>query len=279
MHQRGGEGGALNTSIVKGKLMGVGTGPGDPELLTLKAVRAVQEADVIAFFCKKGSRGNGRTIVEAHVRPGTAELPLVYPVTVEMQKDEPDYKGPIADFFDRSADEIAAHLDAGRNVAVLSEGDPLFYGSYMHLHVRLANRYQAEVIAGVTAMSGCWSMTGLPLVQGDDILSVLPGTLPEDKLVERLSNTDGAVIMKVGRNLPKIRRALTAVGKLSGALYVERGTMANGAALKLEERDESPAPYFSLVLVPGWKTRPPEIDADRPALGKQVEPTELELGK
>jgi precorrin-2/cobalt-factor-2 C20-methyltransferase len=253
----------LNAPILKGKLTGVGTGPGDPELLTLKAVRTIAEADVIAFFCKKGSTGNGRAIVEAHIRPGTLELPLVYPVTVETHKDETDYKAPIADFFDKSAEDIATLLDAGKNVAVLSEGDPLFYGSYMHLHVRLEKRYHAEVVAGVTAMSGCWSMTGLPLVQGDDILSVLPGTLSEEKLTERLANTDGAVIMKVGRNLPKIRRALASVGKLSGALYVERGTMANGAAQKLEERDESPAPYFSIVLVPGWTTRPPaEIVGD-----------------
>nr|WP_304662216.1 precorrin-2 C(20)-methyltransferase [Neorhizobium galegae] len=256
MRQRAGEGRTVNAALLKGKLTGVGTGPGDPELLTLKAVRAINEADVIAFFCKKGSSGNGRAIVEAHIRPGTLELPLVYPVTVETHKDEADYRGPIADFFDRSAEDIATLLDAGKNVAVLSEGDPLFYGSYMHLHVRLANRYQAEVVAGVTAMSGCWSMTGMPLVQGDDILSVLPGTLSEEKLAERLGNTDGAVIMKVGRNLPKIRRALASVGKLSGALYVERGTMANGTAQKLEERDESPAPYFSIVLVPGWKARP-----------------------
>lgn len=240
----------------KGRLAGVGTGPGDPELLTLKAVRILNEADVVAFFCKKGSSGNGRAIVDAHIRPGTIEIPLVYPVTVEADKDGADYKGPIADFFERSADEIAIHLDEGRNVVVLSEGDPLFYGSYMHLHVRLSPRYETEVVAGITAMSGCWSMTGLPLVQGDDILSVLPGTLPEEKLAERLAYTDGAVIMKVGRNLPKIRRALQAAGKLSGALYVERGTMANGGAQRLEERDETPAPYFSLILVPGWKTRP-----------------------
>jgi precorrin-2/cobalt-factor-2 C20-methyltransferase len=263
----------LNAALVKGKLTGVGTGPGDPELLTLKAVRAIQEADVIAFFCKKGSAGNGRGIVQAHIRPGTAELPLVYPVTVETHKDETEYKGPIAEFFDKSAEDIAVLLDAGKNVAVLSEGDPLFYGSYMHLHVRLAGRYQADVVAGVTAMSGCWSMTGLPLVQGDDILSVLPGTLSEERLVERLSNTDGAVIMKVGRNLPKIRRALAAVGKLAGALYVERGTMLNGLAMRLDERDESPAPYFSLVLVPGWKDRP----ADTPVLPQHE--AVLEVGK
>ena len=240
----------------KGKLVGVGTGPGDPELLTLKAVRAIESADVLAFFCKKGSSGNGRGIVEAFIRPGTLEMPLVYPVTVESDKNGEEYKDAIAGFFDQSAKDIAVHLEAGRNVAVLSEGDPLFYGSYMHLHLRLAPSYPAEVVAGITAMSGCWSMAGLPLVQGDDILSVLPGTLGEDVLTDRLSGTDGAVIMKVGRNLPKIRRALEKAGKLEDALYVERGTMANSHAVRLVDRDASPAPYFSLVLVPGWKTRP-----------------------
>ncbi|QXC50478.1 precorrin-2 C(20)-methyltransferase [Agrobacterium salinitolerans] len=240
----------------KGKLVGVGTGPGDPELLTLKAVRAIESADVLAFFCKKGSSGNGRGIVEAFIRPGTLEMPLVYPVTVESDKNGDEYKDAIAVFFDQSAKDIAVHLEAGRNVAVLSEGDPLFYGSYMHLHLRLAPSYPAEVVAGITAMSGCWSMAGLPLVQGDDILSVLPGTLGEDVLTDRLSGTDGAVIMKVGRNLPKIRRALEKAGKLEDALYVERGTMANSHAVRLVDRDASPAPYFSLVLVPGWKTRP-----------------------
>lgn len=241
-----------------GKLWGVGTGPGDPELMTLKAVRALAEADVVAFFCKKGSTGNGRGIVAAHIRPGTVELPLVYPVTVEKHHKSDEYGAEIAGFFDRSAEEIAAHLEAGRSVAVLSEGDPLFYGSYMHLHLRLAHRFETEVVAGVTAMSGCWSMAGLPLVQGDDILSVLPGTLEEDALAERLSGTDGAVIMKVGRNLPKIRRALERAGKLANAVYVERGTMANAAMIPLCERGPEPAPYFSIVLVPGWQSRPQE---------------------
>lgn len=244
------------TSSTTAKLLGVGTGPGDPELVTLKAVKALQEADVVAFFCKKGSKGNARAIVDAHIRPEIIEMPLVYPVTVETQKDEPDYLRSIAEFFDRSAAKISHHLDEGRTVAVLSEGDPLFYGSYMHLHVRLASRYATQVVAGVTAMSGCWSMAGLPLVQGDDVLSILPGTLPEEALTSRLLDTHGAVIMKVGRNLPKIRRALQAAGKLQGALYVERGTMASGSAQPLETRDESPAPYFSIVLVPGWNTRP-----------------------
>lgn len=245
------------SEIAPGKVYGVGTGPGDPELLTLKAVKALNNADVLAFFCKRGARGNGRTIVDGHMRADVIELPLVYPVTVEEDKDTDSYKRAIDGFFDQSAAAIAVHLQAGRTVAVLSEGDPLFYGSYMHLHLRLAPHFPAEVIPGVTAMSGCWSMANMPLVQGDDILSVLPGTLPEDVLATRLAGTDGAVIMKVGRNLPKIRRALAAVGKLDGAIYVERGTMPAGHTMPLTERDETmPAPYFSLVLVPGWKHRP-----------------------
>ncbi|OLP61144.1 precorrin-2 C(20)-methyltransferase [Xaviernesmea oryzae] len=240
---------------LSGRLIGVGTGPGDPELLTVKALRALESADVLAFFAKAGRRGNGRAIVDGLLKPGIVELPLYYPVTTEIEKDHDDYKSQITDFYDRSAEAVAAHLSAGRTVAVLSEGDPLFYGSYMHLHVRLAGTFSAEVIPGITAMSGCWSVAGLPIVQGDDILSVLPGTLSEAELARRLADTQAAVIMKVGRNLPKIRRALAAVGKLAEAVYVERGTMANAAMVPLPEKVDDAAPYFSLVLVPGWKGR------------------------
>lgn len=242
----------------KGRLIGVGTGPGDPDLLTVKAVKALAEADVLAYFAKAGRRGNGRTIVDGIVRDGMPELPLYYPVTTEIHKDHYDYKSQITEFYNVSAERVAAELDAGRTVAILSEGDPLFYGSYMHLHVRLAHRYPTEVIPGITAMSGCWSMAGLPIVQGDDVLSVLPGIMDEDELVRRLSDTQAAVIMKVGRNLPKIRRALERAGKLSQALYVERGTMKNAGMIALAEKNDDAAPYFSLVLVAGWKDKPVE---------------------
>lgn len=241
---------------MSGRLTGVGTGPGDPELLTLKAVRALAEADVVAHFAKRGNDGNARRIVEAHVKPGVVELPLLYPVTTEIDKDHADYGSAITAFYDDSARAVGAHLAAGRNVAVLSEGDPLFYGSYMHLHVRLAHLHPTEVIPGITAMSGCWSQTGVPIVQGDDVLSVLPGTLSEAELRRRLNDADAAVIMKVGRNLAKIRRALDAAGKLARAIYVERGTMANGASIRLADKVDDDAPYFSLVLVPGWEGRP-----------------------
>ncbi len=240
----------------KGRLIGVGTGPGDPELLTLKAVRALAEADVVAHFAKRGSNGNARTIVGDHMRADVIELPLIYPVTTEIAKDHEDYRKAIHGFYEDSARAVGAHLDQGRTVAILSEGDPLFYGSYMHLHVRLATRYDTEVIPGVTAMSGCWSQTGIPIVQGDDVLSVLPGTMSEFQLTRRLADTDAAVIMKVGRNLPKIRRALEAAGKLGQAMYVERGTMPSGHSMPLRDKADDRAPYFALILVPGWSGRP-----------------------
>lgn len=239
-----------------GRLIGVGTGPGDPELLTLKAVKAIAEADVIAHFMKEGREGNARRIVASHWPNDVIELKLPYGVTTEIDRKHPDYRSAISGFFDVSAERIAEHLDAGRTVAVLSEGDPFFYGSYMHIHLRLAHRYPTEVVPGVTSLSGCWSAAGVPLMQGDDVFTVLPGTLDVDELTRRLAGTDAAAIMKVGRNLPKIREALANAGKLAASVYVERGTMVNAVVTPLAERDDSPAPYFSVVLVPGWAERP-----------------------
>lgn len=251
----------MSTMAQTGRLIGVGTGPGDPELLTLKAVRALAEADVVAHFAKRKANGNARAIVAGHMKPGVTELPLHYPVTTEISKNHDDYKAQILAFYEESAERVAAHLAAGRTVAVLSEGDPLFYGSYMHLHVRLAHRFPTEVIPGVTAMSGCWSTTGQPIVQGDDILTVLPGTLPEEELARRISGADAVVIMKVGRNLPKIRRALESAGKIGRAIYVERGTMAESVSMPLAAKSDDQAPYFSLILVAGWLGRPGSVSA------------------
>jgi precorrin-2/cobalt-factor-2 C20-methyltransferase len=238
------------------RLIGVGVGPGDPELMTLKALRALQEADVVAHFAKAGNASRARAIAEGHLRPDVAELALHYPVTTEIPWREPAYCSEIAAFYDACAGTIAAHLDANRAVAVLCEGDPLFYGSYMHLHVRLSLRYPTEVIAGVTGMSGCWSAVGAPIAQGDDVFTVLPGTLPEDELERRLADADAAVIMKLGRNLPKVRRALARSGQLGRALYVERGTMKDAVVKRLADKADDCAPYFAIVLVPGWEGRP-----------------------
>jgi precorrin-2/cobalt-factor-2 C20-methyltransferase len=237
------------------KLIGVGVGPGDPELLTLKALRALQEAEVIAHFAKAGNSSNARAIVASHLKPGVAELALLYPVTTEIPREAPAYCNKMRAFYDAAAGAVAAHIDAGRSVAVICEGDPLFYGSYMHLHVRLAARYPTDVIAGVTGMSGCWSAVGTPMAQGNDVFTVLPATLPQSELERRLADADGAVVMKLGRNLPKVRRALDRAGRLDRAIYVERGTMANAVVMALTAKADEEAPYLAVVLVPGWEDR------------------------
>jgi precorrin-2/cobalt-factor-2 C20-methyltransferase len=237
------------TNRDKGLLIGVGVGPGDPELITLKAVRALENADVVAHFAKAGNPSNARATAARYLKSGTREVQLLYPVTTEYPTSEAAYRTAIDRFFDDSAAQLAQDLEAGRTVAVLSEGDPLFFGSYMHIHIRLMNRFRTEVIPGVTAMSGCWSAAGLPIVQGDDVLTVLPGTLGQETLVQRLQKNEPTVIMKLGRNLPKVRRALIESGRLEQAIYVERGTMHNERLMPLPEKTDDSAPYFAIVLV------------------------------
>ena len=237
--------------MTAGRLIGVGVGPGDPELLTLKAIRAIEGADVVAFFAKAGNRSHARGVVAD--RLGRAvELPLAYPVTTELHRHDPRYREAIAGFYETATAAIAAHLEAGRTVAVLAEGDPLFYGSYMHLHCRLAPRFAAEIVPGVTGMSGAWSQAGVPIAQGDDVTTILPGTLDEAELARRIADCDAAIVMKLGRNLAKVRRAVEAAGKLDRALYVERASHADARVLPLADVAEGDAPYFSIALVPGW---------------------------
>jgi precorrin-2/cobalt-factor-2 C20-methyltransferase len=240
---------------VSGRLIGIGVGPGDPELVTLKALRALSEADLVVHFAKAGSTSQARAIAARHLRAGVEELPLYYPLTNEQPRNGSRYRDTMRAFYDDSAGLLAAHLDAGRAVAVICEGDPLFYGSYMHLHVRLAPRYPTQVIAGVTGMSGCWSAAGAPIAQGDDVLVVLPATLPEAELERRLKDADAAVIMKLGRHLPKVRRALACAGSLERAIYVERGSTEGSVTMRLADRPHDAAPYFAIVLVPGWEQR------------------------
>ena len=246
----------LPTNRDQGLLIGVGVGPGDPELMTLKAVRALENADVVAHFAKAGNPSNARATAARYLKSGTREVQLLYPVTTEHPTSEAAYRTAIDRFFDDSAAQLAQDLEAGRTVAVLSEGDPLFFGSYMHIHIRLMSRFRTEVIPGVTAMSGCWSAAGLPIVQGDDVLTVLPGTLEQETLCERLQKNEPTVIMKLGRNLPKVRRALIESGRLEQAIYVERGTMHNERLMPLPEKTDDSAPYFAIVLVTNrwWQT-------------------------
>jgi precorrin-2 C20-methyltransferase/precorrin-3B C17-methyltransferase len=236
---------------MSGRLYGVGVGPGDPELMTLKARRIIEAADVIAYPVAKRARAGGiaRGIAAPFLQAHHVELPLTYPVTIERTDHPEGYEGALRDFYDNAAREIAEHLDAGRDVAVLCEGDPFFYGSYMYLHERLAARYATEVVPGVPAFCAAAAAAGAPLVKRDDVLTILPGTLPRDVLAARLQGTDAAVVMKLGRTFAGVRDAAGDAGVAERGIYVERASGPDERVAPLGAVDDD-VPYMSLVLVP-----------------------------
>ncbi|MEU1900742.1 precorrin-2 C(20)-methyltransferase [Nocardiopsis dassonvillei] len=234
-----------------GRFHGVGVGPGDPELITLKAARLIAAADVVAYHAGVGKESNARRIADALIPDGVVEERLTYPVTTGATDHPGGYAGALADFYEESAARLAVHLDAGRDVVLLSEGDPLFYGSYMYMHDRLSERYPTEIVPGVPAFAAATAAAAAPLARQTDVLTVLPGTLPEPELARRLADTDAAVVMKLGRTFPAVRRALAAAGRLEHAVYVERASMGGERRLPVAEVDPATVPYFSLVLVTG----------------------------
>ena len=246
---------AIGGTALGGTLYGIGVGPGDISYLTLRAAALVRDVDVIAFFAKRGLQGNARGIVDPLIAPHRDELRLEYPVTNEIPPEDPSYQEQISRFYEESVEMLAALLRQGKSVGLLAEGDPFFYGSFMHMWRRLEAIFPLEVVPGVTGMSGCWTRANAPITWGNDILSVLPGTLGEEQLTHRLAETDAAVIMKVGKNLAKVRRAVEAAGLLSRALYVERGTMRGEQIMPLSECPDGSGPYFSMVLIPGQGRR------------------------
>lgn len=238
-----------------GKIICAGLGPGDPDLISLRADRAIRAARHVAYFRKAGRRGQARGIVEGMLAPDAREYPMEYPVTTEIPFDSPDYNAMLASFYDGWAARLAA-LAAQEDVLVLCEGDPFFYGSFMHLHLRLHGLAEVEVIPGIPGMTGCWNATGLPITWGDDVLSVLMGTLPEADLVRHMQGADALVVMKTGRNLPKIRRALAEAGRLADAWLIERGTMPGQRIARLSDLGDAECPYFAIVMVHGHGRRP-----------------------
>jgi precorrin-2/cobalt-factor-2 C20-methyltransferase len=234
----------------EGTLFGVGVGPGDPELLTLKAVRVLRAARVVAFFAKRGKLGNARATADAYLSPEAKLLPLYYPYTTELSPRDPAYVSAMRDFYDASAASLAEELSAGRDVAVLCEGDPLFYGSYMYLHDRLAKRFRSLVVPGITSFAGCAADAGIPLVSTDRTFSIVPGTLTEIELEARVRSGDALAIIKLGRNLSKVRRVLERVGRLGEATYFERGTTHEAVVMPLAEKRDHQSIYFALVIVP-----------------------------
>ncbi|EEW24748.1 precorrin-2 C(20)-methyltransferase [Rhodobacter ferrooxidans] len=239
-----------------------GLGPGDPDLMAVRSDRLIRAADQIAYFRKAGRAGQARRIVEGMLAPQAVEHAMEYPVTTELPFDSPEYNDALARFYDGWADRLVA---LPGEVVVLCEGDPFFYGSFMHLYTRLQGRTEVQVVPGITGMAGCWHATGTPITWGDDVLSVLMGTLPEEALVDHMARAEALVVMKTGRNLPKVRRALERSGRLADAWLVENGTMPGQKVRRLAEVAGEDCPYFAIVLVHGHGRRPE-------ALGPEVAP-------
>lgn len=234
-----------------GTLYGIGTGPGDPELLTLKAVRLLGQCPVVSYFSKKGGRGRARASCEEHIGEQHLELPLVYPVTTELPHNSVEYQQSIESFFDEAATAVAEHLQAGKDVALLNEGDAFFYGSFMHIFLRLKDRFTVTVVPGVNSIMACGALLPRPLVMRDDVLSVIPGTLDDAGLRASISANRATVIMKVGSNLGRIVAIARELGLGERAWYVEKASMPEQRIMPLAEVAETKAPYFSMVLIPG----------------------------
>ncbi|HEY5316740.1 MAG TPA: precorrin-2 C(20)-methyltransferase, partial [Solirubrobacteraceae bacterium] len=232
-----------------GRLFGVGVGPGDPELITIKARDAIQAADVVAYPGAQHGRSVARRTAAPYLRDSQIEVPLRYPVTTEETDHPGGYEAALSEFYDDSAAQLAEHLERGRDVAVLCAGDPFLYGSYMYLHERLAPRFPTTVIPGVTSFSAAAASAGEPLVRRDDVLTVLPGTLAPEQLEEWLRRSDAAVVLKLGRTFERVRSAAARAGVTERGVYVERASTPKERSAALDAV-EGPVPYMSLVLVP-----------------------------
>lgn len=226
---------------MSGKLIGVGVGPGDPELVTLKAHRLITSASVIAYPAPDDGGSFARSIAAGYIAEGVTEIPIIVPMRSE--------RFPAQEVYDGAANDIATHLDAGRDVVVLCEGDPFFYGSFMYLFERLADRYPSEIVPGVSSMTACAAALRRPLAARNDQLSVIPATLPEDELRARLSACDAAAIIKLGRHYDKVRKVLDELGLTDKAGYVERATLDTQKAGRLADMAADSAPYFSMILI------------------------------
>ncbi|WP_328857948.1 precorrin-3B C(17)-methyltransferase [Williamsia herbipolensis] len=234
-----------------GKLWGVGLGPGDSELVTVKAARIIAEADVVAYHSARHGRSIALGVATPYLREGQVHEKLVYPVTTGTTDHPGGYRGALEEFYAESAERLAVHLRAGRTVALLAEGDPLFYSSYMHMHKRLVDEFDAEIVPGVTSVSASTAAVGIPWVEADETTTVLPGTMGRDELVRRLRDSDAVAIMKLGRTFPTVLEALETAGLADRAWYVERASTSTQRVVPVRDVDPTSVPYFSMIVVPG----------------------------
>jgi precorrin-2/cobalt-factor-2 C20-methyltransferase len=223
-----------------GRLYGIGVGPGDPELLTLKALRVLRAASVVAYPAPETGASFARTIVAQWLDRGQREIAIRFPMR----------PGPPPDaIYDEAAARLATVLDQGDDIAFLCQGDPLFYGSFAGVYLRLAPRYPVTIVPGVSSLTACAAAAGLPLAQRAATLSVIPATLAEDELARRLADSEIAAIIKIGRHFAKLRRVLDRLGLLDSAVYIERATLPNQRVAPLAAIDPAEVPYFAMALV------------------------------
>lgn len=238
-----------------GTIHGVGLGPGSPDLMSVRADRLVRGTRHIAYFRKAGRSGRARRLVDGMLRPDAVEFAMDYPVTTEVPVTDPRYNACLSAFYAECTHHLGALAAAGEDVVVLCEGDPFFYGSFMHLHARLAGLAEVRVVPGITGMSCAWTATDVPITWGDDVLTIATATLPEEELTRRIADTDALVVMKIGRHLPKLRRAVAAAGRTGAAWLVEYAAMPEQRVVPLAEAGDS-APYFAILLIHGNGRRP-----------------------
>ena len=246
----------MNQMTKTGTIYGVGLGPGDPDLMSVRAHRLLSNARHVAFFRKAGRSGQARRIIEGLLHPDVVEFAMEYPVTTEIPLSDPRYNEILKDFYQNCTSHLRDLAQAGEDIVVLSEGDPFFYGSFMHLYTRLKDSVPVEIVPAITGMSAAWTATGAPITWGDDILTVLMGTLSEDVLAERMQSSDALVVMKIGRNIDKIRAALRRAGKFDEAWLIEYASMPNERVQLLADAEERITPYFSIIVVHGQGRRP-----------------------
>ena len=239
-----------------GKIYGVGVGPGAVDLLSVRADKLVREAKYIAFFRKAGRAGHARQIASTLLSKDVIELAMEYPITTEIPLSDRRYSEVLSEFYKKYSNKIISLSQTGIDLVILCEGDPFFYGSFMHIYSRVKDKCPVEVVPAITGMSAAWTATDIPITWGDDILTVLMGTLDKTTLENQLQNTNAAIIMKIGRNLPKIKKALERTGRFYDAFIVEYAAMDKQTVQRLSDYNTENAPYFSIIILHGQGRRP-----------------------
>ena len=239
-----------------GKIYGVGVGPGAVDLLSVRADKLVREAKYIAFFRKAGRAGHARQIASNLLSKDVIELAMEYPITTEIPLSDQRYSEVLSEFYKKYSNKIISLSQTGIDLVILCEGDPFFYGSFMHIYSRVKDKCPVEVVPAITGMSAAWTATDIPITWGDDILTVLMGTLDKTTLENQLQDTNAAIIMKIGRNLPKIKKALERTGRFYDAFIVEYAAMDKETVQRLSDYNTENAPYFSIIILHGQGRRP-----------------------